>query len=820
MTMLTWGGESERRGRSERPSSRIGFFLLLFSVSVSVSAESRRVPKDDWTSVKMEGAALMGELLYQTGDADGAREKFRDSLGTSLKQDDPASHWVALDLFRTAELEAREGKLADARHHLEILLNRYPDSEWSRRGRRLLDLIGDGRRLDDEDEEYVSPAPIANGPEEPLRRLQAAYRDGRIEDALREAHSFRSRFPSNQYAHEVAVLEGALWLKMGDPGEAAMALAGAIHAVDGELAAKARYLLAGAQLASGESRSVLSTMPAMDPARAPNKWYGLGQVWRAAALARLGKGEPSAALYRRVLASSWRSPVTVQARTALAEGLSREGKDNEALRAIAQAGREAERYGLKALAAACRLNAAHILYKQKRLPEAAAAYREFARGNPDDPDHAEALYQRGLSLRRAGKKEAAVRAFEELAGLHPDSASAGKAHLQLGQLYTDLGRSDKAVAHYRAMGSAARPAAGPAEGSAESMLLEAQVHYNGGRYRDAIPLYQKLLESSPEEARAKQVQDLLLLAYWNGAREDPGMLKAVDLYPDRPLAAQIRFELGGRAYRIRDCDSAEEQFQRVVSDFPKAPFVADALYYQGECRMRRQDYRGAADAFRRVVEDHPRHRLAKNARFRGAAALFEAGDHEESARAYASISRDKSMGAMAADAAFNRAMALAKLEKPHATLAAYEDLLTRFPKYARADWVWLQAGLLREQTGRFGPAAEAFAKVRGKERPTALLNAGRCREKLGQRALALRAYEDLRKLRPADDASRLHGVLRLGLLYELQNKAALARPLYREVLRLSSNPSVTEVARQRLDGAATAATYAPSASFSFEPAAP
>lgn len=793
----------------------MNLLLVAALLSLPASAERKRVPKDDWTSMKMEGAALMGELMYQHGREDDAREKFRDSLSESLRQDDPASHWMALDLFRTAELEAREGKLPEARHHLEILLNRYPDSDWSRRGRALLDLIGEGKRPLDDDEEFVAPAPMANGPEEPLRRLQAAHREGRIEDALREAHAFRQRFPSSPFAHEVAVLEGALWLKLGDPGEAAAALTTALHASDSELAAKARYLLAGAQLASGESRSVLSTMPAIEPSKAPSKWHALGQLWRAAALARLGKPKEADALFRKLLASPWRSPVTVQARAGVAELLSRAGKDDEALRWIAQAGREAERYGLRALAASCRLNAAHILYKQKRLPEAAAAYRDFARKNPGDPDHAEALYQRGLSLRRAGKRQAAVEAFEELVALHPDTPPAGKAHLQLGQLYGDQGRSDKAIAHYRAMGGPLKAAAGPAEGSPESMLLEAQVHYNGGRYSEAIPLYEKFLASDPEEARAKQVQDLLLLAYWNGAREDPGLLKAVDLYPDRPLAAQVRFELGGRAYRLRDCDAAEEQFQRVVQDFPKTPFVPDALYYQGECRMRRQDFRGAADSFRRVYEDHPKSRVAKNARFRAATALFEAGDHSESAEAYARISRDKATGAIAADAAFNRAMALAKLERPAATLAAYEDLLTRFPKYSRAPWVWLQVGLLRQELGRLGPAAEAFAKVRGKDRSLALLNAGRCREKLGQRAFALNAYEELRKLRPADDGSRLHGVLRLGLLYELQNKPGLARPLYREVLRLSANPSVTEVARQRLDGGSAA--NAPSASYNPEP---
>lgn len=784
--------------------------LLFLAVTLASASGAEKLPaKENWKSLSMEGAALMGELMYQQNDVDGAKGKFRDSIGTSMELNDPASHWMALDLYRIAEIEAREGRFADARHHLGLLHYRYPDSEWSRRGKRLLDLMGRPRGDEEEEDEPVAAVPTVDGPEEPLRRLQRAYRDGRVEDALREAHAFRRRFPSHAYAAEVAVLEGALWLKIGDPGQAAGVLPAATSARDPDVAAQARYLLSGAYLALGDSKAALSWIPAVDPAKAPNKWVALGQVWRAAALARQGHGRQALALYRKVVASSWSSPVVAQAHAALGEHLAKSGRPAEAMAQLVAAGRMAERFGARSLAAACRLNIAHLLYKDRKLLAAAAAYREFAAKHPEDPEHAEALYQRGLALRRAGKRSAAVQTFEDLVSLHAGSPSALQGHLQLGQLYTDLGQSDKAIEHYREMGrSAGASARGASDGSPESILLEAQVHYNGGRFADAIPLYQTFLRSSPGDAKAHEVQDLLLLAYWNGARDDPGMLKSVDLYPDRPLAAQIRFELGGRAYKAKDCESAEEQFQRVVADFPKAAFVADALFYQAECRLRRDDHRGAADAFRRVAEEHPQSKLAAKAGFRRATALFEGGDYEESAELYASLGRDKRTGAVAADAAFNRALALAKLERKDATLGAYEDLLERFPRYPRASWAWLQVGQLRQSMGRLGPAADAFDRVKGPDRAKALLNAGRCREQLGQRPLALKAYESLRRLRPADEPSRLHGILRLGLLLEIQSKPAEARPLYREVLRLSSNPSLTRIAQQRLDGAAASVAEA------------
>src|SRR5262249_13695708 len=82
----------------------------------------------------------------------------------------------------------------------------------------------------------------------------------------------------------------------------------------------------------------------------------------------------------------------------------------------------------------------------------------------------------------------------------------------------------------------------------------------------------------------------------------------------------------------------------------------------------------------------------------------------------------------------------------------------------------------------------------------ALYALGRCRERLGQKAAAAAAYESLRAARPASDALRLRGLLRLGLLRELEGKGSKAPPLYGEVLRLAARGSPDfEAARKRLE---------------------
>ncbi|MDO8756486.1 MAG: hypothetical protein Q7J64_00595, partial [Elusimicrobiota bacterium] len=62
------------------------------------------------------------------------------------------------------------------------------------------------------------------------------------------------------------------------------------------------------------------------------------------------------------------------------------------------------------------------------------------------------------------------------------------------------------------------------------------------------------------------------------------------------------------------------------------------------------------------------------------------------------------------------------------------------------------------------------------------------------------AYERLRALGPKDDPPRLSGLLRLGLMLELEDNPQSAAPLYMEVLKNSERRSQTfETARKRLE---------------------
>jgi len=717
----------------------------------------------------------MGELRYQGGDLAGAGETFKDSLNSSRQMLSPQDRVVGLDLFRTAELAARRGDYAGAREKLELLVNRYPESGFDRRARDLLDALPRPREAT---AQGASPVMRGDRPEFALARIAAAAGGRRDDEALDLCRRFLAEHPERAEAEEVRLLGAALYLRLGQPAGAERALSFLVQrGRDADVRAKALYLLAGLEFSQGRDADVLALVPDVDARRSFSTWVSRAQLWRAAAEERLGRKDVAAARLRGLLAAPVASPARAYALAEQGRLLDEQGDAARAEQSLRSAAQEARHWGLDELAADAELSVAHLEYKRGRLADAAAAYGAFAAAHPGHPQRAQALYQQGAALKRLGRREAAIAAFAAVADGLPDSVYAYDATLQLGQLYAELGADDKAVSQYERLAKS-----GDARGRRESPLLIAQVYYNAKRYKDAIPLYESFLAEHPKEPRRRELEQLLLMSYWLGDRDDPKMLEAMSRYPDHAVAAHARWELGADAYRKGRYAQAADWLARYAADYPKAPHAAESLFYLGESRTRLGQAQAAVDAYRRRLERYPKAAGGDEVQARLGAALFSLSRFDEAAAAFARAAA----GAGAADALWDRALSLSRAGHAAAALGAYEAWVARFPRDARADAAWLLVAQGRETAGRLAAAADAYRRVSdAPHRALSLFSAARLRERLKQPAEAMRDYEALRAVTPSADPIRLRGLLRLGLLYEVRGAPMKAMGVYAELIKLA-----------------------------------
>ncbi|MBI4057669.1 MAG: tetratricopeptide repeat protein [Elusimicrobia bacterium] len=201
-----------------------------------------------------------------------------------------------------------------------------------------------------------------------------------------------------------------------------------------------------------------------------------------------------------------------------------------------------------------------------------------------------------------------------------------------------------------------------------------------------------------------------------------------------------------------------------------------------------------------MIKKYPQHHLAKQSRFRLASALYESQKYEESAQTFKEFSKSGSGEALAADALFNQALAWSRAKNDPLTLKSYEELLRRFPRYPKQEWIWLQVALLQEEAGQWRKAIDAYTHVLNnrEERLQAQLAIGRCYEKLKNIPLAMKAYEKLLSLQPKNDSRRLSGLARLGLLYEIKKQQNKALNIYVEVSHYPLEATLAKLVQQRM----------------------
>jgi tetratricopeptide (TPR) repeat protein len=91
---------------------------------------------------------------------------------------------------------------------------------------------------------------------------------------------------------------------------------------------------------------------------------------------------------------------------------------------------------------------------------------------------------------------------------------------------------------------------------------------------------------------------------------------ALDLRPDRALAARCHFGLGNVAFDQEDYAESVSQWNAALTDLDEAPWQADAQFRIGEAEQRQGHFAEADSAFQRVVGLYSDQEVADKARTR------------------------------------------------------------------------------------------------------------------------------------------------------------------------------------------------------------
>ena len=131
------------------------------------------------------------------------------------------------------------------------------------------------------------------------------------------------------------------------------------------------------------------------------------------------------------------------------------------------------------------------LRRQQRHEEAVEAFRHALE---IDPDHAPALAGIGYALLRVERFEEALASLARSVSLQPESADAADRHVAMGHANRELGRTEEAASQYeRALGIDPR--------NAVALDAFAVLRFGQKRYAEALSLYESLVEVGEANAQ-------------------------------------------------------------------------------------------------------------------------------------------------------------------------------------------------------------------------------------------------------------------------------------------------------------------------------
>lgn len=326
------------------------------------------------------------------------------------------------------------------------------------------------------------------------------------------------------------------------------------------------------------------------------------------------------------------------------------------------------------------------------------AYDHYPKGRIRDY----ALFSIGFVQEKSGEYEAANSTYSDFLREQPNSILRATVYTRIAACLYQQRDYKEALSWLETLSDSPDP-----DNAAERLFLNAESHYQLGRFAEAETQYRSFVAAYPQHHRVRQVQYALgwalveqkkfseAIATFDdlgrgsddiaeAARYRMGMalrlsgnvdaaksvfLKMLELKPDGDYADNATFELGMTAFDEKNYLTALDHFIQVGKTFPKSDVLADAFHMSGESYLKLKKPHEASKAYAQAFTTKGASPAVRsNALFRYGFSLFEAEKFSESAGAFERFLKEFPSDARKPDA-------LVWLGEAHFKTERYEDAI-------------------------------------------------------------------------------------------------------------------------------------------------
>ncbi|HET8736837.1 MAG TPA: tetratricopeptide repeat protein [Pricia sp.] len=201
-----------------------------------------------------------------------------------------------------------------------------------------------------------------------------------------------------------------------------------------------------------------------------------------------------------------------------------------------------------------------------------------------------------------GKKDAAIKGYENYIKQFPNGMNAVKAHFNLAQLYFGKGQRDEALPHFKFVADTSG-----GEYAEKSLARVCEIYIGKDDYASALPYLQRLEDQADIQQNRVFAQSNLMKGYYEQQNYEQTLtyadkVLAVPTIDDR-IKSDAKVMIARAAIATGDEAKAEAAYQDVLK-IATGETAAEALYYDAYFKNKAQDYEASNASVQKLAKDY------------------------------------------------------------------------------------------------------------------------------------------------------------------------------------------------------------------------
>jgi tetratricopeptide (TPR) repeat protein len=352
---------------------------------------------------------------------------------------------------------------------------------------------------------------------------------------------------------------------------------------------------------------------------------------------------------------------------------------------------------------------AQALQLSKRFPEAIAGYEELLASKIDHRYREPAELELARLALNQGDRAKALRHFGNLAAKAKQPEIAEEARFRAGILAMET--KDHATAEQflrQTLDGSTNPSY---KQLAQMALMQRAVEAKD--HDEVIRLYSIAPLTGQGKARAQ-----LELQVANALRQKKNLAQAIKIYGQVERDFKGTPEGSEAGYRKLVCfhEAGDTALARYIDQFiayqstvdASSSYIDVALLLKGETLFAKGDYKGAAEAYRHVRPENVDAKYAPARLYKMGWAMTDSGSEEEGLDALGEFISRYPKDPLIPSALMKRAVTLHRLENYEGALKDYERIAKEFPDGENAEYAMIQVALIQRHLRRLEPMVAAY----------------------------------------------------------------------------------------------------------------